>query len=491
LRLITGRGEVERLAADMLTDESRLSGAGCNEAAWPESALEAAQYISGPASARGITISGGRTGIVGGAVPDGGPVISTGLMGWLAEGDRPGSLTAGPGLQLKALREHISRNMPGWFFPPDPTEDTATIGGMAATDASGSDSYLYGSTRRWVSGLEAVLPGGRIIRVRRGEHLFGPDGCCSHPAVGTMRMAVPQGPAREKDAAGYWMRPGMDLVDLLVGSEGTLCLITTLDLVLEREPEGLLSIAAFCDEAAAAWQLIPDLRGCGRRLRALEFMDDRCLSLLRERPAEGAPVPPPGASAAVIWRVEASASEMDGVLEEMSGILENARGQDAWVGSEPASQERIRLFRHSLPEAVNSSVASSKRSCPGVVKLGSDAAVPVESLPSYYAEMRAALEGSGLDFVIFGHAGQGHLHANVMPSDEAGMDEGRAVMDRIARMAVGFGGTVSAEHGLGRLKAHQLGFMYGARELEAMAGLRRLFDPEGALSPAIPWGRTP
>lgn len=435
-----------------------------------------------------MTISGGRTGIVAGALPMGGCVLSTAALLGTAPGVRPGSLRTGAGVLLGDFRSEAAKLLPGWFFPPDPTEETASMGGMAATDASGSDSFLYGSTRKWVLALEAVLSGGRIIHLERGQCVFGPDGRCSHPETGVLSMS-PAGRSLPKNAAGYMLEKGMDLMDLLLGSEGTMCLITALEVALCRNPGEMITVVAFPDSEEAAWGLVAGLRSSGARVRALEAMDSDCLRFLAGHPTEGVPTPPAGAGSAVICRLEARAGSLEDSMGAVWDLLERFGVEEdrVWGGTEEAEQKRIRAFRHALPEAVNSEIASRRAFVPGIHKLGSDAAVPPEALPSFYDDISGLLRGAGLEHLVFGHAGQGHLHANILPSSPGDLHAGEELMDEIARTAVRAGGTVSAEHGLGRLKAHQLAMMYSDKEIEGMRRLRLALDPDRAFAPAIPW----
>jgi D-lactate dehydrogenase (cytochrome) len=333
-----------------------------------------------------------------------------------------------------------------------------------------------------------VLSGGRIIALERGEYSFDKDGICRHPEIGMLRIPT-MDRNLSKNAAGYWLRPGMDLIDLLVGSEGTLCLISSIEVLLSQCPEELLSIVAFPESLEGAWSLLEGLRSSEARVRALELLDSDCLAFLRRHVTEEAPPPPMTAGAAVICRIESSSEGLDRTVDEVLALLSESgiRDDAVWGGTEEAEQRRIRSFRHSLPEAVNAEVSSRRRALPGIHKLGSDSAVAQNLLPAFYREMVSLLDDRGLEHLVFGHAGQGHLHANVLPASETGMAAGEDAMNRIAEVAVSLGGTVSAEHGLGRLKAHQLGLMYNTDEVEAMKGLRLAIDPERIFGPAIPW----
>ncbi len=490
MRLIEGRNRISAEAADLLRDESNMAGAWCGEACWPSSEADAASFVSSCAARRiCITISGGRTGIVGGALPDGGAVISTSIMNRIGQVSG-GTVAVEAGVTLEELRHRLSVESPGLFFPPDPTEATATLGGMAATDASGSDSLLYGSTRSWVESASLILPDGTPVTLARGEYIFGPEGFCRHPVLGTLRLeALPRHPFG-KDAAGYRIRREMDLLDLFLGSEGTLGLLCGLTLRLAPAPRSVLDAVLFHPDPGALWPLVDSARSAGPALRALEVMDSSCLELMRRDPLPGAVPPPAGASCAVMVRLEAvTGQEMDGILESIDGLASRAGipADLVWAGFDEPADGRMRSFRHSLPELVNREIGRLKAAVPAIHKSGSDSAVPPERTGEFYRAIRRILVERGLPHVVFGHAGQGHLHANAMPRSEAEMDAADECMEEIARTAVSMGGTVSAEHGLGRLKGQLLGIMYPPGVIGAMSAIRKAIDPEGRFGPAIRW----
>lgn len=488
MRLVEGRDMISAEAADLLRDESNMTGAWCGEACWPSSPGEASEFVASCARRRvGVTVSGGRTGIVGGALPDGGAVIST------ADMRRIGPVTAGTveveaGVTLEELRRRLSEESPGLFFPPDPTEATATLGGMAATDASGSDSLLYGSTRSWVESADLILPGGIPVTLKRGEYGFGPEGCCRHPVLGTLRLeALPRDPFG-KDAAGYRIRREMDLLDLFLGSEGTLGLLCSLKLRLAPAPFSVLDAVLFHPDPPALWPVVRSARSAGLTLRALEVMDSSCLDLMRSDPLPGSVVPPAGASCAVMIRVgAASGPDMDGILGRIDDLasLAGIPADLVWAGFDEPGDGRMRSFRHSLPELVNREIGRLRAEFPAIHKYGSDSAVPAERAGEFYAGIRRILTERGLKHVVFGHAGQGHLHANAIPRGESEMEAADLCMEEIARAAVSMGGTVSAEHGLGRLKGHLLGIMHPPEVVSAMISLRRAIDPECLFGRAV------
>lgn len=490
LKVVEGAARVSGEAPDMLRDESSFSGAWCEEACWPSSASEAGEYVRSCASRRlPLTISGGRTGVVAGALPDGGAVLSTSLLKRMGPVER-GTVSVEAGVTLEELSRRLASDAGGLFFPPDPTEATASLGGMAATDASGSDSLLYGSTRGWVESASLILPDGSPVTLVRGECLFGPGGRCRHPGIGTLELGIVPPRPLPKDTAGYAIREGMDLLDLFLGSEGTLGLVTELGLRLAPRPDTIIDAILFHPDPQGLWPLVDSVRCSGMDLRAIEIMDDACLGLMRRDPLPGSVLPPEGASCAVMVRLESSGEAMTdallGRLDDLSvssGLPEDM----VWAGFDEAWDARMRSFRHSLPELVNREIARLRTSIPGIRKYGSDSAVPPALAGAFYARTRELLEEAGLSFVVFGHAGQGHLHANVLPRSEKEMETAGRSMEEIARLAVSMGGTVSAEHGLGRLKGGLLGIMHPPEVIASMGALRRAIDPGGLFGPAVAW----
>ncbi len=492
MKIIKGRKKILELCVDLLYDESSLSGAWCEAAAWPETPEEAAGYFeSCRADGLPVTISGGLTGIAGGALPQGGAVLSTSRMNGIEILDN-GNVRAGAGVTLAELREFLSRASSEHFYPPDPTEETATVGGTVSTDASGSDSFLYGSTRNWVESLTILPPSGKLLKIRRNDYTFR-DGTCRHPDLGELVLPALRREQPPKNTAGYHIRPEMDLTDLFIGSEGTLGLVMEAELRLRRKPGVLADLVLFPGDSGTFWELFHTFLENRDRLglRALEMMDGKCIEFLGAESTPGLPSPPPGASAALPARIEA---ENDRELENALLLVDDLMTRFGippdmvWIGLEPAERKKIKDFRHALPEAVNRRISMLRSEIPGIHKFGSDGAVPPVTLETYYETCRAILTDLDLEFLIFGHAGQGHLHANVLPGNPEEMSRAGEAMREIAREAVKAGGTISAEHGLGRLKAGFMPIMYSREEIEGMEKLRRAIDPDGFLAPALQIG---
>ncbi|MEZ5399530.1 MAG: FAD-binding oxidoreductase [Bryobacteraceae bacterium] len=405
-----------------------------------------------------VAIAGGLTGVTGGAIP--GP---DSCAAWMISLDRMAGLRvdgdtaiAGAGVSLETLHRAAARA--GLFYPPDPTEWTASVGGSIATNASGSRSFLYGATRRWIRALTVVMADGEIRRFERGHAVDFP----------VPRIPLP---STTKNTAGYPLAPGMDWVDLIAGSEGTLAVVAEAELALLPAPRDLITGVVFFDSEEGAIAAVDAWRGV-EGLRMLEYMDRASLDLVRARFEDT-----PQAGAALLYEQEADDDAVDAWVDRIDAA--GASPDIAWLAASQADRERFRHLRHALPEAVNDTVRRN-----GFLKLGSDYAAPVarnrEMFEAYRRRLKREFQGA---YVLFGHVGDAHLHANILPRSQAEFDRGKEAMLDLAREAVAMGGTVSAEHGLGKRKRHLLELQYLAGEIAAMRAVKTRLDPEWRLSP--------
>lgn len=401
-----------------------------------------------------MTVAGAGTGITGGRVPFGGIVVSLERFRDIAIGE--GSAVVGAGVLLRDLQAAAAGT--GQFYAPDPTEISASIGGTIATNASGSRSFRYGDTRRHILGLRVMLLDGSLLDLRRGEPI--PFDTPALPA-----------PKTTKHTAGFPLRPGMDMLDLFIGSEGTLGVVTEARVRLLPIPAELLTGVVFFQsdadalDAVDAWRSIPGLR-------MLEYLDAGSLELLR--PAY--PDIPRGARTALLIEQQVEEeSEYEAWEDRLSqaGALTEA----SWFAASDVDRERFRRFRHALPEAVNDLVRRR-----GVLKMNTDFAVPFERNREMIAIYRETLEREFPgQYVIFGHIGDAHVHVNILSGSAEESERAKAVITDLARRAAELGGTVSAEHGLGKRKAHLLALQYTPDQIEAMRAVKRRFDPQWLL----------
>jgi FAD/FMN-containing dehydrogenase len=422
----------------------------------PQTAAEAAAILAEASRTRTpVTVAGAGTGVAGGRVPEGGWVLATERFDRLEI--QPGRARVGAGVLLSNLQAAAKTS--GQFYAPDPTEWSASIGGTIATNASGSRSFLYGSTRRHLLAVTVALMDGSVRTFRCGEKIDFPYACLPEPRV-------------KKHTAGYFLHENSDFLQLFCGSEGTLGVVLDAEVVLLPQPARLLTgVVFFAGDAGAldavdAWRGVPGLR-------MIEYFDAPSLALLRGAYPE---IPRAADAALLIEQIADEAGEdvEDAWLDrlEAAGAIE-----DSWFGVNAADRERFRLFRHKLPEIVNDQVRRN-----GFQKMSTDLAVPLErnrEMMRWYRQ-RLTREFPG-KFVIFGHIGDAHVHVNILPESEDDARRGREFLFDAARQSVAFGGTVSAEHGLGKKKAHFLPLEYSSSQIEAMCAVKRRFDPHWLL----------
>lgn len=447
-------------------DASHFQGEAENSFS-PESEAEVVSFLKKAArDRRPVTISGAGTGLTGARVPQGGDLLCTDRMNRVVKIDwdaarQAGSVVVQPGVSLQALEEALEPA--GLFYPPDPGEKKAFLGGTVSTNASGPRSLKYGPTRRWVRRLRVVLPQGELIELRRGKQkakeLQVPLPTYTMPAC--------------KNAAGYFSAPEMDAVDLFIGAEGTLGVITEIELEILRCPEAVLSGILFFDSEWDCFSFAQEARRL--EARAVEFFDSRSLAFLSRKH----PDLPLGTGGAIYFQQECRAAEFDKRLDAWERLSEqfNARPSDCWFARQ---EEDLRFFRHlryDLPASVNEQVAHN-----GFQKVGTDFAVPAPQGRGMFKIYLQDLPASGLEFLLWGHLGEDHLHANFLPETQEEFDRAWELYGQLARMAVQLGGTVSAEHGIGKVRIPYLEMMVGREGLRQMARLKKALDPAGILN---------
>jgi D-lactate dehydrogenase (cytochrome) len=293
-----------------------------------------------------------------------------------------------------------------------------------------------------------------------------------------------------KNAAGYHVQDNMDLLDLFVGAEGTLGAVVEAELRLLPLPPVRWGVLVFLPSLPASLDLVRRVRRSGGAA-ALEFFDGRALELLRRQKATNPAFAeleeiPAGAAAAVY--VEYHGTDEDAVTLAVGALAEDAAACGASDESTRAAtsdreMERLKAFRHALPEAVNLLIGERKKTEPGLTKLGTDMAVPDAHLEAVVRLYEDGLGGAGLDSVMFGHIGNNHLHVNILPRSLADYEAGKALYLEWARAVVAMGGSVSAEHGIGKLKVALLETLYGVEAVRQMRAVKRVFDPQGRMCP--------
>ena len=469
-----------------LTDASNMRGGFAEKLFIPETTEEVKAIVQeANESAIPVTVSGARTGTVGGAVPFGGWVISMERMNKIKRIDREARrAVVEPGVILRDFQNAVDAE--ALFYPPDPTEWSCQIGGTVATNASGSRSFKYGATRKYVERLKVVLADGDVLNVVRGGEK---DLKTETGRVIDLKLPSYSRPDVRKNVSGYYAVPEMDPIDLFIGSEGTLGVITEIELSLLPKVKGYFSGIVFFKKESELLAFVDEVKGISFAARKsglaagdatvidpslLEYFDDRSLRFISEK----FPDVPVGMAGAIFFEQETTADDEDAVFEAWNELLEklNAAVDESWFATNDQDREKMREFRHALPVAVNEFIARHQQR-----KIGTDMAVPDEKFPGFLKFYKDILNGSGLDYVIFGHIGDCHLHANLLPKNDEEAEAARHIYGRCIAQAVTLGGVVSAEHGIGKLKAKYLNVMMGERYINEMVELKRAFDPKGIL----------
>ena len=389
---------------------------------------------------RGVPIipRGGGTGFAAGAVPlDGGVVVSLERLTRVRMFDPLlWRILVEAGLRTAELRRIVRES--GLFFPPDPgAAEQSQIGGNIATNAGGPHAFKYGVTGAWVTGLEAVLPPGEIVSV---------------------------GGAIRKDVAGY------DLKGLLVGSEGTLGIVTAAWLRLLPTPEASYPVAVFYRSVEAGCEAIEAVLGNGLAVAALEYLDGS--TLRAAGPAFPAPVPT-GADFLVVAEADGSEAE----AARMRAALLVVLGEQALAVHAPeetASIEALWRWRDGVSIAVSAQLGG---------KVSEDIVVPLDRLAEAIEETLAIGSRHGLSACSWGHAGDGNLHATflVSPGSADELERAGAAAEELFLLAVSLGGSVTGEHGVGIVKrGHQ---QWSARKSALMTSVKEAFDPRGLMNP--------
>ena len=491
------------IPVDFLRDESRKCGTA-EALAFPRSTPELAAAVREAAARRQpVTLQGARTGISAGAVPDGGVIVNLSKMDRIlamrTDAHGRALLRVQAGLPLIALRRHLSAmrvdmETCSYVFPPDPTETSASLGGMTACNASGACSYAYGPTRNHIEGLTVVLADGDTLTLRRGEAFAAGQRFALVTDSGrTISGELPDYTIPSvKNAAGYWVRPDMDLLDLFIGNEGTLGILAEVEVRLTPKPYKTLGVLCYFADEQRVLDLVESLRNHAyeahpHTLVALEYFDEGALCLIRaSAPYTGLLLPSHRPHWACALYVEWALASDENTPEPLMDRLLTACGScadDTWVAADAPSLDKMKTFRHAVPEQVNALIAERKRQHPELTKLGTDLSVPDDKLKDVMRLYRSDLIAAGLEHVIFGHIGNNHVHVNILPRDMNEYAAGKALYRRWAEQVVAWGGSVSAEHGIGRLKKDLLAVMYGSEGIAAMRRLKALFDPSNRLNP--------
>ena len=429
-----------------------------------------------------VTISGNGTGLAGGRVPQGGIVISMEKLNKILEINTDGKFAViEPGVILKEFQDKVrEKNL---LYPPDPTESNCFIGGTIATNASGEKTFKYGSTRVYVNKLEIILADSDKLKLERGKFLAEGYTLNFKTESGKeYKLEIPViNMPLTKNTAGYFCKENMDGIDLFIGSEGTLGVITKAELKLVPYPENIISCIIFFNEEKNALHFIREARDLSYQNRkdnlkqaidalTLEFFDENSLNFLKDEHKKI-----PSFSKAAVWfEQEVNASNEEWLFEEWMKLVKANNGgeENAWFAMNEKEKKDLEEFRYEIALKVTDFLAQYN-----VNKLGTDMAVPNERFNEFYYFCTEEMKKNKFNYVSYGHFGNSHLHMNLLPRNKDEYEKGKVVYKDIYRKVVELGGTVSAEHGIGKIKRDYLLEMYGEKVLREMANIKKQLDP--------------
>ena len=509
--------------ASFLEDAAHFPGGFSAGVAQPSSEAEVAALVRATTSVLPI---GAQSSLTGGATPRGEVLLGTSRLNRiLSSGDDWVRVQAG----VTLVELDLALAKMGKYYPPVPTFTGAFAGGIVATNAAGATTFKYGTTRDWVLGLTVVLANGDVLDIERGRTIAHPDRFFDIVLSDrTARVPVPsyRMPRVVKLSAGYFAAPGMDLIDLFIGSEGTLGVITEVTLrVLPRRPCMCLAFVPF-EHRDTALSFVTRLREAAREtwrtgdprgmdVSAIEHMDARCLQVLREDGADranGIAIPEAAAMALLVTlELGGSAEASPYTPERAFDEIGRARESDApdtplvrfcraldevgvldrveiAVPGDSAREHQLLALREAVPAGVNARVGRAQQQVDArIAKTAADMIVPFEKLGELLTIYDDEFRRRGLDAAVWGHISDGNLHPNVIPRSMDEAESGQAAIRTFGRAVIRLGGSPLAEHGVGRnpVKHQLLIALYGRDGVEEMRAVKRSLDPDFKLAPGV------
>ena len=513
---------------DYLKDESRTSGKA-ESISFPESETQIQAIVKTLLELKTpITVQGSRTGIVGGAVPLCGHILNlskmTRVTGLELDQDGKFSIRVQPGISLSDLDQQLYSgrfDCDGWdqkalaalqvfkkserlFWPPDPSERSASIGGIAANNSRGICALYYGAARLHIKSIRLVDANGEIHSITRGQYIFS-QGVYPLPGGGQLRLDL----ATLQSQTSENRMDLNDLLDLYLGSEGMLGVITELTLSLQPFPKELWGIVFFFGDQSRALNFIQGIDPKKNRQKkqkqkrqqqktesdndivAIEFMDQTTLECIREYKQGNSqlkqlPDWDKSLTSAVYMEIHGnSTKEVEALSEKLleTAVQCDCDPDNTWAFCNEMEIERLRIFRHAAAESVNLFIDKARQKDSRITKLGTDYRLKNTSLSELLEMYCRDLKAHGLKAAIFGHAACGHLHVNILPQDYQQFEKGRALIKDWAIKIYAKGGNVVTEHGVGKIKKDLFGSIPLPQRLKMIRSAKQQLDPKGLWNP--------
>jgi len=456
---------------------------------------------------------GAQSSLTGGATPFGDVVMSTDRLTGISIS--PDRVRTGAGVPLQVLQDELAKT--GRWFPPVPTYLGAFAGGVVATCAAGAATFKYGTTREWVEGLTVVLADGDVLTIVRGDYVATGERLVIETPGGKRLIHVPDihMPDVPKRSAGYYLAPGMDLVDLFIGSEGTLGVIAEVIFRTAQRPAAMCRALVPVPSEDIAIALTGELRAASQEtwrsrdprgidIAAIEHIDARSIAVIREDGVDRKldVALPSGAAVALLidlelpgddgtlWSQLESARDpgaADSPLLRLCRLLDRHGVLDDTELALPADRARAAAFaelREAVPAGVNRRVALAQRGDAAISKTAADMIVPFARFAEMMSECRRLFAERDLDLAVWGHISDGNVHPNVIPRNAEDMQRGREAILQLGAAVIAMGGCPLAEHGVGRnpIKQQLLRQLYGDAGINAMRAIKLSLDPNGSLA---------
>ena len=444
LQKISGKPNVTKEKEELLCYSYDATGNSFlpDAVVFPESEEEVARILKLASKEKLVVVPrGAGSGMTGGAVPvKGGLVIVTSRMNKIFDIDENNFLVrVQPGVIVSDIHKTVEEK--GLFYPPDPASSSVcTIGGNIGECAGGPRAVKYGVTRDYVLGLRAVLPSGEVIQT---------------------------GVATVKGVAGY------DLTRLIVGSEGTLAVVTQITLKLLPLPATIKTMAVFFDTVQKAAKTVSGIMRETVVPRCVEYMDEACLDLVKDYFGFDLPE---NTKALLIIELDGDVSSVEKDAQNIKTLCFSYDALDVIVAKDQTEAQKLWDARKALSPVLYK-IATNK--------INEDIVVPIDKIPDMVQVTQKIQKTSGLKVVSFGHAGDGNIHCNIMynKANENELKRAEKAVDELFDATLSLGGTITGEHGVGMTKMKYLPREIGATQIELMKGIKRVFDPQNILNP--------
>ncbi|WP_461207848.1 FAD-binding oxidoreductase [Clostridium sp. DL1XJH146] len=465
---------------EYLQDESKMKGQG-DSISFPKTKEEVVEIVKELASLDvPITVQGGKTGICGGAVPMGGHIMNLTNMNNIDECEKIENryfIKVQPGVTLEELDKKLYREK--LFWTPQPTETSATIGGVIATGARGIGEFFYGDTNKYIEEITIVNNKGELVAIKRGEHIFENNKCF-----------LPNGEEIEIDLNTLGLQEDCDLIDVFIGSEGMYGVVVEATLNLIKRPKELWGISFLFEEEDGVFQFAEEIREEElivetAAIAAIEYIDKATFKFIEELKKVATKLKElPDIEEDIIGMVYIEINgENEGDIEEIAEILmEKAMecGSDpdrAWAVSGEIEMDKVRAFRHAGPESINVTVEKYKRLDERITKLGTDMTIENKPVSEIIKKYREDAEKENLQIAIFGHIGGSHIHANIIPKNYEEYKKGKDLIKKWAIEAKHENAKIFSEHGVGKIKKELLKLVAKEDYINEAKKLKNQLDP--------------